>query len=418
MKKDINININLKKEVFNDVYFPFLYDYTHRYEVYYGGAGSGKSVFITQKLILKLLKSKRKLLVIRKVGTTLKDSVFQLFLDVLSQWKIRLYVKVNKTDFTIMFPNGSIILFKGLDDPEKIKSITGITDIWIEEATELTVDDFSQLDLRLRCKKEYLQILFSFNPTSKANWVYKKWFEKPSEDIKTVILKTTYKHNKFLPQSYIDTLEDMIKNNPTYYKIYALGQFCSLDKLVYNNWEVQELNIDELKQNPKLKLLVGLDFGFTNDPTALITALLDEETKTIYIIDEYCEKGLTNDKIAEIIKYKGLSKSIIIADAAELKSIKEIRKAGVHKIRECIKGQGSILQGIQKLQQYKIIVHSTCVNTITEFENYSWIKDKHTNEYINEPIDTFNHCMDALRYSLQCVEAITINFTHKSLLGL
>lgn len=414
----MNIKLKVKKEIFNEAYYKSLYDYQNRYEIYYGGAGSGKSVFITQKLIIKLLSTPRKLLVIRKVGRTLKDSVYQLFLDLLSEWRIKPYIGVNKTDFTIMFPNGSVILFKGLDDPEKIKSITGITDIWIEEATEITVDDFSQLDLRLRAKKANLQIYLSFNPTSKANWVYKTWFENPSEEPNTKILKTTYKDNKFLTESYIKTLEAMIKTNPTYYKIYALGEFCSLDKLIYNNWEARELNVGDLKKDDKLKTLIGLDFGFTNDPTALITALFDEENKIIYVIDEHVQTGLTNDKIAEIIKYKGLAKSTIIADAAESKSIKEIKDSGIMRIKECVKGGGSILQGIQRLQQYKIIVNKNCENTITELENYSWKKDKQTNEYVNEPTDKFNHCLDALRYSLQCMEQNTVKLFSKTLLGL
>lgn len=414
----MNIKLKVKKEIFNKIYYKKLYDYKNRYEVYYGGAGSGKSVFITQKLTIKLLGSPRKLLVIRKVGRTLRDSVYQLFSDILSEWRIKPYIGVNKTDFTITFPNGSVILFKGLDDPEKIKSITGITDIWIEEATEITADDFSQLDLRLRAKKENLQIYLSFNPTSKANWVYKKWFVKPKKEPSTVILKTTYKDNRFLPESYIKTLEAMIKTNPTYYKIYALGEFCSLDKLIYTNWETAELNTDELKRRAELKLAVGLDFGFTNDPTALITALIDEENKIIYVTDEHVKTGLTNDKIAEIIKYKGLAKSTITADAAESKSIKEIKDSGIMRIKECVKGGGSILQGIQRLQQYKIIVNKNCENTITELENYSWKKDKQTNEYINEPIDKFNHCLDALRYSLQCLEQSTVKLYSKNILGL
>lgn len=134
-------------------------------------------------------------------------------------------------------PNGSVVLFKGLDDPEKIKSIVGITDIWVEEATELTYEDYSQLKLRLRANADNLQMFLSFNPISKANWVYKEFFAKNTD---ALVIKTTYRDNQFLPQSYIDELEKLIETNPTYYRIYALGEFCSLDKLVYNNWEISE----------------------------------------------------------------------------------------------------------------------------------------------------------------------------------
>lgn len=414
----MNIDINLKKEIFNSVYYPYLWDYTHRYEIYYGGGGSGKSHFIAQKLVCKALKYKRKILVIRKVMATQKDSCYRLFSDILSEFKIYEHCKVNKSDYEIKFPNESVILFKGMDNPEKIKSIVGISDVWIEEASEITVEDFTQLKIRLRASVPYLQMFLSYNPISKANWVY-KYFHAPTAVIPsdTVVLKTTYKDNKFLPADYIKTLETMIQTNPTYYKIYTLGEFCSLDKLVFTNWESGNFDISELKQNPKLEFLCGLDFGFTNDPTALISSLLDEENKTIYVIDEFYQKGLTNDKIAAVIKNKGLAKSTIIADCAEQKSITEISRSGVYRIHESAKGNDSILSGIQKLQQYKIIVHTNCENVITELENYSWTKDKNTGEYTNKPIDTFNHCLDALRYSLQCT-GFKPQFINKALLGL
>lgn len=151
--------------------------------------------------------------------------------------------------------------------------------------------------------------------------------------------------------------------------------------------------------------MVGLDFGFTNDPTALIASLLVEEEKKIYIFKSWGDTNKTNQEIAEIIKSLGFSKSTIIADCAERKSIEELRRAGISRIKACVKGQDSINYGIQKLQNYEIIVHPECQEVITELENYSWQKDKHTGEYINKPIDSFNHYLDALRYSLQCVAA-------------
>ena len=165
------IELNISPKIFNTTYFPHLQDYSKRYEIYYGGAGSGKSVFLTQKLLIKAMARRRKVLVIRKFATTLKDSVFQLFIDTLKQWNIYSYCKINLSTYTITLPNDSIILFKGLDNEEKIKSIAGITDIWCEEATELTEDEFTQLDLRLRAKEPDLQIFCSFNPLSNADFV-------------------------------------------------------------------------------------------------------------------------------------------------------------------------------------------------------------------------------------------------------
>lgn len=284
-----------------------------------------------------------------------------------------------------------------MDDSEKIKSITAITDIWVEEATELTQDDFTQLDLRLRAKTSNLQFFLSFNPVSKVNWCFKYWFAGSPQN--TFILKTTYKDNKFLPADYIASLEAMESTNPTYYRIYALGEFCSLDRLIYTNWRRKEE-----EETPRGQILIGLDFGYINDPSALVVSYLDEENKRIYIVDEYYKTGMLNNEIADLIKYKNLQKEIIIADCAEQKSIEEIKRAGVSRIRASAKGQGSILQGIQKLQQYELVVSPSCRNIIVELENYSWKKDKATNEYINEPQDTYNHALDALRYSLQAQE--------------
>ena len=394
-----NINLNLKKKLFNEVYFPSLLDYRNRYEVYYGGAGSGKSVFLGQKLVVKACRSKRKVLVIRKFGTTLKDSVFQLIIDTLKKWQIYEYCKVNLSTYTITLPNESMFLFKGLDDSEKIKSITDITDIWCEEGTELSEDEFTQLDLRLRASVPHLQLFISFNPVSKTNWVYKRWFAEGAiyDKETTKILHTTYKDNRFLPQSYVKALEEKARTNFTYYRIYALGEFASLDKLVYTNWRVEEFDHKSIVGD----LAIGLDFGFVNDISALIASVIDEANKRIYIFREWGDTNKTNEEIAAIITSLGFAKSVIIADCAEQKSIEELKRKGITRIKACSKGKDSILHGIQHLQQYELIVHPSCGGVITEFENYSWQKDNKTNEYVNKPIDTFNHYLDALRYSIQ-----------------
>ena len=408
------INLNISKNIFNATYFPYLSDYSHRYEVYYGGAGSGKSVFVAQKIIYRACKETCKILVIRKYATTLKDSVFDLVIFILKQWQIYSYCKVNLSTYTIVLPNGSIILFKGLDDPEKIKSINGLDSIiWCEEATELSEDEFTQLDLRLR-DGENLQIISTFNPVSKANWVYKKWFD-PTAEIdkeKTFVLHTTYKDNKYLPQEYIDSLKEKERSNPTFYRIYALGEFCSLDKLIYTNWEIQApTGFEGITA-------IGLDFGYSNDTTALVASIINTESKEIYIFKEWGDTGKTNQQIASVIKSLGFSKSVIIADSAEPKSIEEIRREGISRIRESVKGADSVIHGIQQLQGFKIYVNPSCTETITELENYSWQKDKKTNEYINKPIDAFNHFLDALRYSLQCCEKHKLQTISKAKLGL
>lgn len=399
------MRIIVHKEIFNDIYVPHITDYSQRYEVYYGGAGSGKSFFVAQKLVYKALTDCRKILVLRKVGRTVKNSTFQLILDTLAQFKIKDMCKINKTDFSIELPNGSLFLCSGLDDPEKIKSITGLTDAWLEEATEFAQDDFNQVDLRIRDPKaKNQQIILSFNPVSKASWCYLQFFaENPELEefrSKVSIVKSNYLDNSRLPQQYIDALLLLEATNPVYYKIYALGEFGSLDKLVYSNWQSFDFDI----KNIKGQLICGLDFGYTNDPTALTASVVVPEENRIYVFKEWGGTGMLNDEIAKGIIELGFAKSTIIADAAEQKSIEEIKRLGVYRIKPCVKGQGSILQGIQKLQQYELIIHPSCTEIINELQNYAWEKDRQTNEYVNKPIDKYNHYLDSLRYSIQCLD--------------
>lgn len=399
------MKLNIHTNIFAPVYLPYLEDNEKRYMVFYGGAGSGKSFFVAQRLVYKALKDKRKILVLRKVNRTTKNSTFQLLLDILSQFKIIKYCNINKSDYTIILPNESMFICSGLDDPEKIKSITGLTDAWLEEATEFTMDDFSQVDLRIRHPAaKGQQIYLSFNPVSKVSWCYLNFFADNPElkDFRqqVKIIHTNYLDNPFLPQTYIDALLLMKKTNEVYYKIYALGEFGSLDKLVYDNWQVFDFDINKIKGEH----LCGLDFGYTHDPTAFVSSVLVREEHRIYVCKEWGGTGYLNDAIAQKIKDTGFAKSLIMADSAETKSIDEIKRMGIPHIKPCTKGKGSILTGIDKIKQYELIIHPDCANIKEELENYSWKKDKQTNEYINEPIDKWNHYLDALRYSMQCLD--------------
>ena len=396
-----NTQIKITKKIFNDIYLPYLQDYTKRVEVYYGGAGSGKSVFVTQKLLYKYLKyPNRKCLIVRKTQNTLRDSCFALFKSTISDWNIYEECKINKTDLTIELPNGSSFLFKGLDDSEKIKSIANIDDIWVEECSEVEEFDFDQLCLRLRSKNPYNQVFASFNPVSKENFVYRRWFSESATFNKdnTVILHTTYRDNRFLPKEYIDNLLEMEKNNPAYYRIYALGEFATLDKLIYTNWEVKYFDYKEVLKQDGVKALFNLDFGYTNDPTAFGCEIIDQANKVLWIFDEFQQKGLTNDAIADRIIDMGYSKEVITCDSAEPKSIEELKRYGLTRTRGAIKGRDSIINGINLLQQYKIYVLPKCTHIIEEFKNYTWVKKN--GEYINVPIDKYNHSLDSLRYGV------------------
>lgn len=385
----------LNKKAFNKWIYDIIDDYSNRIEVYYGGAGSGKSYGAFQKVLLKALKSKRRVLVVRKVGATLKVSVWALMLSLLNASGMYSFSKINKSDFEIELPNGSIFIFKGLDDPEKIKSITDITDIVIEEATELTEDEFTQLNLRLRPKEKNPQIYMMFNPISKTNWVYNYFFcgNKPDN---CLVISTTYKDNKFLSKDYCKELEKLKDRNPAYYRIYALGEFATLDKLVFPTYTTKIISDDDVKGLPRW---IGLDFGYVNDPSAIVDGRIDTINKKIYVCGEYVRKGMLNDEIAETMINLGLAKDKSYGDSAEPKSIEEIRRNGVN-IEATVKGKDSIIHGIQWIGQYELIVDERCYKVREELDNYTWKKDKKTGEYINEPVDTFNHTIDAIRYGL------------------
>lgn len=392
------INLNFKKGTFNDIYFPLLLDYSKRYEVYYGGAGSGKSVFIAQKLLIKAINKKRRILIIRKVGTTLKDSVFPLVIDMLKKWKIYEYCKINLSTYTITLPNESVLLFRGLDDSEKIKSITDITDIWCEEATELNLDEFTQLDLRLRALVDDSQIWCSFNPVSKENWVYKKWFDKDAiyDKENTMILKTTYKDNKFLPDSYINALEEKIHSNPQYYKVYALGEFATLEGLVLTNWRKEEFDAMELAALG-YEHRAGMDLGWI-DKSAIIDTLYDRDNKTIYVFNEFYKSGCQLSELASAIGDMNLKKTKIYVDSSEPRSIQYFKNEGIN-AEGCAKGKDSVKAGLMFLQDHLIVVHPKCVNFITELENFSYIKSKQTGEWTEDTTHEWSHAIDACRYA-------------------
>ena len=403
-KPSIKIEFKYPSRVFNKHIYDKLYDYDTFTEAHYGGASSGKSHGVVQKVVLKALgewKKPRKVLFLRKVGATLKDSIFEDVKQCLITYGVFDYCKVNMTDYRIKLPNDAELIFKGMDNPEKIKSIKAISDVVMEEASEFTVDDFTQLTLRLRDKDhKQKQIYLMFKPVSKTNWVFKYLFEKKAAN--TLIYQTNYKSNRFLDELTKQNIEELANRNPAYYKIYALGEFATLDKLVFPTYQKRLINRDEVAQ---LTSYFGLDFGYINDPSAFIHLKIDEQNKRIYFLEEYVRKGLLNDKIAEAIKDLGYSKEVITADSAEKKSIAEIRQKGISRIREAKKGPDSVIQGIQFLSQYEFIVDERCVKLIEELENYTWYKDKKTNEYINRPVDSYNHVIDACRYAVEGIRS-------------
>lgn len=406
MMPTINLNFPKPYNIFNKQIFDNLFDYSHFTEVWYGGASSGKSHGVVQKVVLKALKNwstPRKVLWMRKVDRNIQESIFTDVIDCLSNWQILPLCRINKSNRTIHLPNGAVFLFKGLDDPEKIKSIKGLSDVVMEEASEFNHNDYTQLTLRLRePKHKQRQIFCMFNPVSKLNWTYTTWFD-PTVKIdksRVAIHQSTYKDNKFLDADNIKTIEDLKRTNPAYYKIYTLGEFATLDKLVFPSFETRRLN----PRDPELINLhdyFGLDYGFVNDPSAFMHIKLDLKRRKLYVMDEFVKRGLLNNQLAKVIKDMGFAKEVITADSAEKKSIAEMRRDGIYRIRPALKGPDSIVQGIQFLQQFDWIIDDRCVKTIEELQNYTYVKDKKTDEYTNKPIDAYNHCIDATRYAVE-----------------
>lgn len=409
----MDINITLKKDIFIPKLFPLLVDYSHRFEGYKGSAGSGKSYFITQKIIYRCLTEKIRVLVCRRYATTIRNTCFTLFKEILDKWKLTEYVKIRETDFNIKFPNGSEIIFTGLDEETKLLSLANITTIFVEEVFEVNQEVFEQLNLRLRGGVNQ-QIIFAFNPISKNHWLYDFCITNPPKSF--IFSETTYKDNPFLSPEYIQSLEELKDRNYDKYKVYALGEWGSdVEGLVFTNWVAQEFDPDELAKS--LEHRVGLDFGY-KDPTAIVASLYDKANKTIYVYDCFYKKGLQLDQIANAIRDLHLQKSVIYCDSAEPRSIDYLKSQGFHAM-PCIKGRDSVSSRILFLQNHRIVIHPHCKDVINEFENFAYERDKNNEFKENSFTHEYSHSIDALGYAYSNIYTKNkLRTMEKSVLGL
>ena len=384
------------------------WNFKGRYRVCKGSRGSKKSRTTALFFIYSMMKYPgANLLVVRKVYRTLKDSCFTDLKWAINRLGVQDYWSVKESPLEIVYiPTGQKILFRGLDDPLKVTSITVETGnlcwAWIEEAYEINREqDFNMLDESIRGTVEeplYKQITLTFNPWNERHWLKKRFFDVEDENI---MAKTTnYMCNEWLDESDKKLFEDMKKNNPRRYQVAGLGNWGIVEGLVYENWEEKEFDVNEISKRKGVKSAFGLDFGYTNDPSAFFCGLIDVANKEIYVFDEIYKNAMKNRQIAEEIIRKGYGKEKIVADSQEPKSIDELYDLGLKGIRKSRKGRDSINNGVQYIQDYKIIIHPRCVNFITEISNYMWDKDKFDNP-VNKPVDDFNHLMDAMRYALE-----------------
>lgn len=409
----MNVNLTISRNQFSPTLFPLLEDYTHRFEGYKGSAGSGKSYFITQKIIYRCLKEKIRVLVCRRYATTLRNTCFSLFKEVLDKWKLTPYIKIRETDFNIRFPNGSEIIFTGLDEETKLLSLANITTIFVEEVFEVGEQIFEQLNLRLRGGVNQ-QIIFAFNPISKNHWLYNFCVVSPPQSF--IFSETTYKDNPFLSPEYIQSLEGLKSRNPAKYKIYALGEWGNdQEGLVFQNWRVESFDYMELAK--KLEHRVGLDFGYL-DPTAIVSSLYDKDNKRIYVVDCFEKSGLQLDQIAEQIRKMKLEKSVIYCDSAEPRSISYLKSQGFHAL-PCIKGKDSVEARILFLQNHEIIILPHLTDIINEFENFAYKRDKDGKMKDGEYTHEFSHTIDSLGYAFSNIYTKSrMRTMEKSVLGL
>ena len=380
------------------------WNFKGRYRVIKGSRASKKSKTTALWYIYNMMKYKdSNLLVIRKTYRTLKDSCYKEL-----RWAVKRLKVEHLWDFTLSpleatyKPTGQKVYFRGLDDPLKVTSIAVDTGylcwMWIEEAYEVTKEsDFDMLDESIRGRTPaglFKQITLTFNPWNERHWIKKRFFDVADPDI--LALTTNYMINEWLDDADLKVFETMKKNNPRRYAVAGLGGWGIVDGLVYENWREENFTLDDIRN---CKTAFGLDFGYTNDPSAFFVGFVDTDNKKLYAWDEFYETGMSNKRIAEKIKEMGYSKESITADSAEPKSIDELRSYNL-RVKGAEKGKDSIMNGIQWIQDLEIVIHPRCVNFITEISNYTWDKDKFDNK-LNKPIDDFNHLMDAMRYALE-----------------
>lgn len=393
------MNVNVKV---NPAYLPYL-NKSQFLQIFYGGSSSGKSFFITDKIVLDTLDGCN-WLCCRNVANTIKRSVFNEVTKSISSMGMTKHFSINRSDMIITCNlNQKQILFCGLDDAEKVKSITpqdGVLErIFIEEATEIKRDAYLQLKKRLRGRSKHSKhIIMAFNPILKSHWIYKEFFggwqddKNVYEDADKLILKTTYKDNIFLTPEDRKLLED--ETDPYFYNVYTLGNWGILGNVIFKNWRVEDLRAQKSQFD---RIYCGMDFGFASDPNALIKVHLDKKRKKIYVFDEWYQAGMTDDELLRVSGdfFKG---QYVICDSAEPKTIdflatNNIRAVGAEK------GGDSINRGIRWLQGYEIIVDVGCQNFKNEIEQYHWQEDKYGNA-MAKPVDAHNHLLDALRYAL------------------
>ncbi|AAU23009.1 hypothetical protein CHCC5025_4759 [Bacillus licheniformis] len=413
----------MEKEV-NPRFRDFLFDWSQKFYFLVGGYGSSKSYHVALKLILKMLQEKRTALVVREVYDTHRDSTFSLLEEIITDLGLDHKIRCVSSPMQIRFPNGSKIIFKGMDKPAKLKSINNVSIVWVEECSEVKYDGFKELLGRLRHPTLKLHMILSTNPVSKGNWSYKHFFKDEANQFfvldddelykkKTIIKNNTYYHhstaddNLFLPESYIEQLEDLKSHDPDLYRIARKGRFGVNGKLVLPQFEVMEhekvMNAIRAIDRPILKN--GMDFGFVDSYNALVRMAIDHNQKILYIYWQYYKNDTTDDKTAEDLK--DLKRVLIKADSAEPKTIRFFRQQGF-RMKAAKKFQGSRLQYTKKVKRFKkIICSDQCPDVIRELKDLTFAVDKDGN-VIEDEFNIDPHTFSAIWYGLDDYEVSSL----------
>lgn len=421
--------MTIDKEV-NPRFESFLFDWDYQTYLLVGGYGSSKSYHIALKIILKCLQEKRKVLVIREVFDTIRDSCYDLLIEILDEFDLigqsSKKVRCITSPMSIKFPNGSRIIFKGMDKPTKLKSINGVSIVWLEECSEIKYAGYKEILGRLRHPDLTLHFILSTNPVGTENWVYTHFFKRLDEDgnlhvilddqelyrRRTIVRNGVYYHhsvaddNLFLPESYIKTLDELREYDPDLYRVARKGQFGVNGKRVLPQFEVaasHEEVMSAVSSIPGKYQFCGMDFGFEESYNAVVRMAVDDTRKWLYIWWEYYKNHMTDDKTAKELRKEGIDRIQVVADCEDPKAIAYYRQEGF-RMRGCYKFPGSRLANTRKMKRFRRIICSpNCPNTIRELSTLIYAKDRQDNMIYDE----FNidpHTFSAMWYGLDTYE--------------
>lgn len=380
----------------NDKYKP-LFDNKTRYNVISGGRGSGKSFSVALYLLLLTFEENRTILFSRYTMTSIAISIFPEFRDKIDMLNLRDIFNITKSEI-INMQTGSKIIFRGIKTGSSVqtanlKSIANVDTLVIDEAEEIPNEDtFDKIDLSIRSSLHFNKIILLFNPTTKASWIYERFYEKRGikDGCNFITKDTTYIHTTYLdiedklPDTLLETIRRRQKEDPKWYEHTILGGFLDVaEGVIFDNWEIGDFNEDSDWD-------CGADFGWSNDENTLVKVSIDDKRKIIWLKEELYKTGLRTDELGDIFKYVAGNR-LIVADHAEGRLIEEIKRKGIN-IKPCVKGAGSVKEGLLLMKNYKIIVDGGSKNLIKEMNNYVWA------ERGEKPVDMYNHLIDAARY--------------------